>query len=255
MSRALTVLLWLVSLLVHAGAARAGEPTPPRAPFEPPPRFRFLDAPPPPLKDLPPEPTREGDEYPRRAWEAFPSGGVGTPFCRGSAFGLSRCSDSTAGATAGAGVLYRVSPYFAIGLDASLARFTSRTSAPGSEAYSHASWIGVLVRGYFLDRGMLDPYVETGFGQAAASSGYVDAGAAVRTESGAPSVMAGAGLDFWLAPYLRIGPAVSYRIAWLSSVRGCYAATCTTYGVDERGTVGSYATFSVRATVALGAEM
>jgi len=67
--------------------------------------------------------------------------------------------------------------------------------------------------------------------------------------------MAGAGIDFWLGPYLRLGPALTYRIAWISDVRGCYAGTCTTYGVDERGTVGSYATFSLRATVALGREM
>jgi hypothetical protein len=38
-------------------------------------------------------------------------------------------------------------------------------------------------------------------------------------------------------------------------VQGCYAGTCTTYGVQDRGAVGSYATFSVRATIALGREM
>jgi hypothetical protein len=67
--------------------------------------------------------------------------------------------------------------------------------------------------------------------------------------------MAGAGVDFWLAPYLRLGPALNYRFTWISHVRGCYASTCTAVGVDERGAVGSYATFSVRATVALGREM
>lgn len=219
------------------------------------PRFAFLDAPPPPLTDVPPEPTREGDEYARRVWEGFPSGGIGTPYCRGSAWGLGHCGDAATGVTVGAGLLYRVSPYVAIGLDASFARFGTRAATSGAASYSHASWIGLLVRGYFLDRGMLDPYVETGFGQAASTSGYVDAGTDMRTESAAPSVMAGAGIDFWLAPYLRVGPALSYRIAWISDVRGCYAGLCTTHGVDERGTVGSYASFSVRATVALGREM
>jgi len=248
MSRAVTFRLGVTCLLLGIGSARA-EPAP-RAP-----RFAFLDAPPPPLTELPPEPTREGDEYPRRAWEAFPSGGVGTPFCRGSAVGAGHCGDATSGAIIGAGALYRVSPHVAIGLDASFARFASRASTAGAAVYSHASWIGLLVRGYFLDRGTLDPYVETGIGQGATTSGYAETGAIVRTESAAPSIMAGAGIDFWLAPFFRLGPALSYRISWLSDVRGCYGATCSTTGVDEHGAVGSYATFSVRATVALGREM
>jgi hypothetical protein len=249
MSRTIAFVLGLACSVPASRSARADEPAFGAH------RPSFLDAPPPPLPDLPPQPTREGDEYPRRAWEGFPSGGVGAPFCRGNAAGLAHCGDATAGATLGAGLLYRVSPYIALGLDTSFARFASRAGTPGAAAYSHASWIGLLVRGYFLDHGMLDPYVETGIGQGATTSGHLEAGADVRTESLAPSVMAGAGVDFWLAPYLRVGPAISYRIAWLSNVRGCYAAMCTTYGVEDRGTVGSYATFSVRATIALGREM
>jgi len=156
MSRALAVLVGVTSLVLAAWPARAA----PSAPL--PPRFAYLDVPPPSLTELPPEPTREGDEYPRRAWEGFPSGGGGVPFCRGSAFGVGHCGDATTGATVGAGLLYRVSPYVAIGIDASFARFTSRSTTTGTAPYSHASWIGLLVRGYFLDRGMLDPYVETG---------------------------------------------------------------------------------------------
>jgi hypothetical protein len=249
MSRAVAVASWVTCLLFGAASARADELVPRQ------PQFAFLDAPPPPLPDLPAEPTREADEYPRRAWEVFPSGGLAAPFCRGTAFGVGHCGDASAGATAGAGLLYRVSPYVAIGVDASFARFASRAPAEGLAGYSHASWIGLLVRGYFLDRGIIDPYVETGFGQASASAGHTDGGTDVRTDFAAPSVMAGAGIDFWLAPYLRIGPAMSYRFTWISAVQGCDASTCTTYGVDERGAVGSYATFSVRATLALGREM
>jgi hypothetical protein len=216
--------------------------------------FAFLDSPPPPLAELPPEPMREADEIPRRTWEAFPSGGAATPFCRGSAFGLGHCGDASAGPTLGVGFLYRITPHIAVGLDASLARFAS-TFAGARE--SRATFIGLLVRGYFLDHGVLDPYVETGFGQGSAVSDYVDAGsgARVRTEFAAPSFLTGAGLDVWLAPYLRLGPAFSYRFSWFSNVQGCVAATCTTYGVDDRGAVGSYASFSVRATVAFGREM
>jgi hypothetical protein len=248
MPRAVVILLFMAFLSLGTRTVRADDAAPAL------PRFAYLDAPPPPLGELPPEPTREAEEYPRRIWEGFPSGGVATPFCRGSAFGLGHCGDASSGATAGAGVLYRITPYVAIGLDASLARFTSHVTG-ASTAYSRASWVGLLVRGYFLDHGMFDPYVETGFGQGSAVAAYTDGSTEVRTEAASPSFLAGAGVDFWLAPYLRVGPALNYRFAWLTSVSGCVASTCTTYGVDERGAVGSYASFSVRATIALGREM
>ncbi|MET0594887.1 MAG: hypothetical protein ABW133_19460 [Polyangiaceae bacterium] len=217
-------------------------------------RFAFLDSLPPRPAELPPEPSREPDEYPRRAWEVFPSGGVGTPFCRGTAFGLGRCGDANAGATLGLGALYRVTPHVAFGLDASFAHFGS--GATNVAAYdSLSTWVGLLVRGYFFDHGALDPYVETGFGQATSITTYRDGDVDVRTESAAPSVETGAGIDFWVAPFLRFGPAVSYRFAWISRVNGCASGICTSYGVDERGSVGSYATFSVRATVGFGREM
>jgi opacity protein-like surface antigen len=250
MPRGLAFVLSLFLLLGRAPSAAATDAQPNV------PRLAYLDAPLPPLAELPPEPTREAEEFPRRTWEAFPSGGVATPFCRGSAFGLGHCGDTSSGPTLGVGVLYRVAPHVAFGLEASFARFAS-TAAGATETYSRSTSIGLLVRGYFLDHGMFDPYVETGFGQGSAVSGYVDAatGTRVRTEFGAPSFLTGAGIDFWLTPHLRVGPAFNYRFAWFSSVQGCAAATCTTYGVDDRGAVGSYASFSVRATIALGREM
>jgi hypothetical protein len=248
MSRGFAILGFVTLLLLRARAAHASEPISA-------PGFAFLDAPLGPLPDLPPEPTREGDEYPRRVWEAFPSGGVAAPFCRGSIYGLGQCGEATSGATLGLGALYRVSPHFAVGLDASFARFTLRGASAGAAPRSHASFIGLLVRGYFFDRGMLDPYVETGVGQGASMASHVVDGTEIRTESAAPAVMAGAGIDFWVAPYLRVGPAFGYRFSWISSVQGCWASACTSVGVDERGAVGSYATVGVRATLALGREM
>ena len=271
MSRKIAFALGVISLLivsfVSPRRARAASPEPgaPAVSASPEPsalpvatssapRFAFLDSPPPRLAELPPEPSREPDEYPRRAWEVFPSGGMGTPFCRGTAFGLGRCGDASSGATLGLGALYRITPHVAFGLDASFAHFGSgATSVTAHE--SLATWVGLLVRGYFLDRGALDPYVETGFGQATSVSTYRDGDVDVRTESAAPSVETGAGIDFWVAPFLRFGPAVSYRFAWISRVNGCASGICTSYGVDERGAVGSYATFSVRATVGFGREM
>jgi hypothetical protein len=271
MSRGVAFALGMMCLLLSA-RLRAAEPAPADG-VDPPtqgttpvssavsvdrpigiPRFAFLDSPPPRRPELPPEPTRESDEVPRRAWEVFPSGGLATPFCRGTAFGLGRCGDSSSGATLGLGALYRITPYVAFGLDASFMRFASGAHAAAAHETT-ASWIGLRVRGYFLDHGTIDPYVETGFGQATSTSTYRDGGVDVRTETAAPSAMAGAGVDFWLAPYLRMGPALDYRFAWISRVNGCASAICTSYGVDERGAVGSYAALSLRVTVGLGREM
>jgi hypothetical protein len=115
--------------------------------------------------------------------------------------------------------------------------------------------MGFLVRGYFLDRGALEPYVEAGIGRGAIATGYETPLAPVRAEASGPAAMARAGLDVWVAPFLRLGPALSYRWTWLTDVRACAGARCDTVAVSDRGAVGSYLGFSVQATFAFGREM
>jgi hypothetical protein len=213
-------------------------------------RLAFLDAPPPAPPAFPPSPGREPDEYPRRNWELVPAAGAGTPFCRGGGFGASSCAQSGAGAAFALSALYRLSPYVALGTSLGLASFRLDGSGTAS-AYSRANWLGLLVRGYFAERGSIDPYVEAGFGRGAVESG--DAG--VRMTGAGPSAMAGAGVDFWVLPYLRLGPALSYRWTWLSGVEMCQATACAAASLAERGVVGSYASLSLVATLALGSEM
>jgi hypothetical protein len=67
--------------------------------------------------------------------------------------------------------------------------------------------------------------------------------------------MAGAGIDFWLTPYIKLGPALAYRWTWLTDVRTCTGPSCETAKVGDRGAVGSYLTLGLHATVALGHEM
>lgn len=214
----------------------------------------FLDAPPPAPAPLPPAPAREADEYPRRAWEAFPEVGLSAPFCRGDSFGLSHCGDSGTGTAMGGGALFRVTPYVGLGLEASFSSFELEVDGAHA-AYSRASWVGLLVRGYFLDRGAIDPYVETGLGRGSSSAGYSDASGNVSVESSGPSTLAGAGVDFWMTPYLRMGPALTYRWTFLSNVRSCLGSSCETASVSDGGSVGSFVSLSFVATVALGREM
>jgi len=216
--------------------------------------FSFLDGPPPAPAPLPPAPARESDEYPRRAWEAFPEVGLSTPFCQGDSFGISHCGESGPGTALGGGALYRVSPSVALGLEATFSTF-NLTVDGAQEAYSRASWLGLLVRGYFLDRGAIEPYVETGVGRGSSSSGYSDGVSRVSVEASGPSALAGAGVDFWVASYLRMGPAFTYRWTYLTGARFCAGSSCDTSSVADRGAVGSFASLSFVATLAIGREM
>jgi hypothetical protein len=215
--------------------------------------FPFLDAPHPPPRPRAPGPARESDEYARKSWELFPEAGFGTPICRGDSLGPGRCGDSGSGTVLGGGALYRISPYVALGATAAFANFQFDRVAPS--AYSHASFLGFTVRGYFSDRGAIDPYVETGIGRGTSTMGYADGGVEIRSESSGPSAMAGAGIDFWVMPYLKLGPALSYRWTWLTDVRTCAGSTCETARVADWGAIGSYATLSFAATLAFGHEM
>lgn len=208
-------------------------------------RWRFLDAPPPAPPPFPPDPSPEADENPRRTWELTPEGGIGAPFCRGG--GAVGCAG--AGLSFAATALYRFTPYLALGADVSFAQFRDVTGVAGG--HSRANWAGLVIRGYFAEQGALDPYVEVGFGRGGVDSGTAD----LRISGAAPSTMARAGLDFWVLPYLRLGPAISYRWTWLSSLDVCQSGTCTTANAGDLGAVGSYASVGLVATIAVGHEM
>jgi hypothetical protein len=240
---ALALPLGLVSLAV-APAARADDA----------PNFAFLDAPPPAPAPRAPAPAREGDEFARKSWEAFPVVGFAAPFCRGPSLGAGHCGDNGHGPVFGGGALYRVSPYVALGATVSFASF-QLDAAPNVAAYSRASFMGLVVRGYFADRGSVDPYVETGIGRGTATTGASDGTVTVESQSAGPSATVGAGIDFWVLPFLKLGPAMSYRWTWLTDVRTCAGASCETTKVSDRGAVGSFASVSLVATLALGHEM
>ncbi len=243
MSRRNVVLAFGLVTFAFAGRASAESRT-----------FAFLDSPPPEPAPGGPAPAREGDEYARKSWEAFPDVGFVVPFCRGDSFGAGRCGDNGGGTALGGGALYRVSPYVALGADVSFASFSLGAGSMPA-AYSRASFIGFVVRGYFADRGVVDPYVETGVGRGAAVMGYSDTGIDIESRSSGPAAMAGAGIDFWVAPYLKLGPAFSYRWTWLTEVQTCAGTSCETARVADLGAVGSFATVSFVATLALGHEM
>ncbi|HKQ71205.1 MAG TPA: hypothetical protein VJT73_17795 [Polyangiaceae bacterium] len=214
----------------------------------------FLDAPPPAPPPEPPEPAREAEEFARRAWEVFPQIGLAAPFCRGGTAGLGQCGNTESGAAFGGGALYRLSPHVGLGLEASAAGF--RFEVPGAPlATSAVTWVGLVARGYFLDHGMFDPYVEAGVGRGSGSAAITGGPSAFRLETSGPSAMAGVGLDFWMTTFFRTGPALSYRWTWLTDVRACVDDACQRIAASEAGAVGSDVRFSLHATLAFGGEM
>jgi hypothetical protein len=250
-ARAVMGLAWGWSSLAHAAtptAPASNDPAP-----DPNPaaalgahRWLFLDAPPPAPPPFPPDPAPEADEHPRRTWEFAPELGIGAPFCRGGGVG---CPGTGAGPSLALAALYRLSPYVALGLDAGFADFREDAAVAGAHSRTH--WVGFVVRGYFAEQGLVDPYVEIGFGRGAVESGAAD----VRASGAGPSTMAGAGIDFWVLPFMRVGPALSYRWTWLSTLDVCEGGACGTASVSDWGAVGSYASLAVVATIGLGREM
>jgi hypothetical protein len=218
------------------------------------PRFAFLEAPPPAPPPTPPAPARESDEFPRRAWELFPQLGLSAPFCRGDSFGVNHCAGIGNGTSFGGGALFRITPYVALGAEASFSGFDFAVDGAAS-TFSRASWLGLVVRGYFLDRGTVEPYVEAGIGRGTSSSGYGAGAGLVSVEASGPASLVGAGVDFWVSPFLRMGPALTYRWTFLSDVRECTGSVCQAARVADEGAIGSFASVSFVATVALGREM
>jgi hypothetical protein len=221
-------------------------------------RFAFLDALPPAPLPPPEAPAPEAEEFARRPWEAFPAVGVSSPFCRGDSFGLGRCADTASGLSMGLGFAYRVTPYVALGVEGGASRFhfdPALRDGPASGASSRSNWLGAVVRGYFLERGRLDPYVQAGFGRGAVNTTYVAQGVDVEVSGAGAATMVGAGLDVWVLPYFKVGPALVYRWAFFHELRVCQAGGCAGTTVGDGGAVGSDVGLRLVGTFALGREM
>jgi hypothetical protein len=221
-------------------------------------RFAFLDTPPPAPLAPPEGPAPEAEEFARRPWEIAPAIGASSPFCHGETLGIGRCGDTSSGSGAGLAFTFRITPYVGLGVAARASRFRFEPSLGGGEqaaAASASQWIGAFVRGYFLDRGRLDPYVEVGFGRGAVSTTYGTQAGELEIGGAGPATMIGAGLDMWVLPALKLGPSLAYRWAFLSELRVCQAGACGTYAVADGGAPASDVEVSLVGTFAFGREM
>jgi hypothetical protein len=243
--------LLAAALLVHFVKSAAATPTADAERVPQTPRWR-LDLPPAPPDPGPP-PDREEDEHPRRAWEISPRLGFALPLCHGYAAGQGRCDSTGTGTGMGAGALWRIAPYVALGLEGGLSRFGIDAGVAAGSARS--SWVGAVVRGYFLERGFLDPYAQTGFGRGSFDTAYNEGGVEVRLGGSGPATMVGAGLDFWISSHVKAGPAIAYYWAFIGDMRSCSGPVCSVTSVRSAGAVASSASISLTVAVTLGREM
>jgi hypothetical protein len=243
---------WLLAAALLACPAKSAAAPTARAERDPHTPFLRMDLPPLP-PDLGPPPGREEDEHPRRAWEIAPRVGVALPLCHGNAAGQARCDSTGTGEGLGLHALWRVAPYVALGVEGNLLRFGIDADRAAGSARS--SWVGAVIRGYFLERGWLDPYAQTGFGRGAVDSTYDGSGAMVRVGGSGPATMVGAGLDFWISSHVKAGPAIAYYWTFLGDMRACLGPVCSVTSVGAVGAVASSASISLTVAVTLGREM
>jgi hypothetical protein len=216
----------------------------------------FLDRLPPEPRTQAPAPARQEDEMARRPIEIAPEVGWASPICRGDPYGVARCADAASGPGFGGSILYRPTPFVALGGSYHRAAFRfSPGFAQGGASSARLDWGGLLARGYFADRGRIDAWVEAGLGIGRYATEYPLAAGPVSVAATGMATMVGAGVDVWITPDLKIGTALAYRFTFYGDLRVCAAGACRTTAIDDGGVAGSEIAATLGATWAIGKTM
>ena len=212
----------------------------------------------PPARDL-------GDEaYGRFAVELIPHLGPAWPRCQPGEQSSRNCIGTKLGADLGFTALWRVSAYFAWGGTLGIGLF--QYEPPDAYGREHGSAAAVslllLARGYFLDEGSIDPYVQLGLGGGALGTAFdetVDGAEEHFEETGAgPALQIGAGIDFYLTRHVRLGPALTVTQVSIDKVRRCTGGgegDCEDLPKEDDGYLDAYFSASARLTIGLGEEL
>ena len=207
-------------------------------------------APPPPdtPRDTPP-PLARPREHARRPFEVSAALATFLPSCGSGSLDDRACLTLGAGAGIDVALMYRVSPFFAVGAEGVASGFGNAAHGLLSNAGGGGRFFGVVGRVYFADEGAWDPYVALTLG-----AGRLDlrgaAPAARESTSGLGGRVAG-GVDYVFGSHLRVGPTASFThwIAW--SEAGCTDDICRSEPASYGRLLG-FATLGVRVTGSLG---
>jgi hypothetical protein len=207
-------------------------------------------APPKPLPPLDrPLPLARARQRPRRPLEFTAALATFLPSCGSGSIDDRACLTVGPGVGLEGALLYRVSPFFAFGLEGAWSGFGGRGQGALSSAGGGARFLGAAGRVYFADEGRWDPYVALTLGLGSLELSGADGAAHVAT-SGFGGRVAG-GVDFVLGSHLRLGPAVSFTrwLAW--SEERCQGDVCSR-GPALYGHVIGFATLGFRVTASFG---
>jgi len=148
--------------------------------------------------------------------------------------------------------LFRPNPYFAFGASARRFAFGLGGSAGGSEARGGALFWGLTGRAYFLEAGLVDPYLELALG---GGSLGLEVSGSVRAEEQVPFAFAArsaAGVDLLLNGWLRVGSFLSLTRFVPSSVAHCEGLGCSARSADSSWLAVGATSLGVRLGLASG---
>jgi hypothetical protein len=199
--------------------------------------------------DLPP-PLARAPQTPRRPFELTAALSTFLPSCGSGSVDDRACLTVAPGSGLEVAVLYRASPFFAVGAEAALSGFRARGRGLLSNAGGAARFLGASGRVYFADDGAWDPYVALTLGVGSLTvNGDLPTEQSVST-TGFGARVAG-GVDYLLGTRVRVGPSVSFTrwLAW--SEQPCEASICAA-GPALYGRVLGFATLGLRVTASFG---
>jgi hypothetical protein len=125
--------------------------------------------------------------------------------------------------------LYRPSPYFAFGATFGYARGAG--SLTGKSITASRLELSVAARVYLLEQGALDPYLESSVGWVSERATLAEpSGSADEDSAWGPTGRAGGGIDWFVAPYAKLGLFGGYSLPIFAHGERCRAGICAAGG-------------------------
>lgn len=229
--------------------SRAAQATDLPLPYEPWDGARLAAPKAPPPADLPP-PLARAPRSPRRPLELTAALAAFLPSCGSGSVDDRACLTVQPGSGVDAALLYRATPFFAVGAEAALSGFRSSGRGLLSSEGGGARFLGVTGRVYFADEGSFDPYVALTLGVGSLTLRGDVPGEASVSMRGFGARVAG-GLDYVMGAHFRVGPTVGFSrwLAW--SEQQCEQSICGP-APAVYGRVLGFATLGVRVSASFG---
>lgn len=210
-----------------------------------------LPAPPPPAeRDESRSPLPRPREQPRRPFELTAAFTALLPSCGAGSVDSRGCASVHPGAGADGALLYRVNPFFAVGLEALVSGFAGDDGGPLAARGGRARFAGVVGRLYFAEAGAWDPYATLTLGVGSLELSTSGAGGERGTTTGLGGRVGG-GIDYWLGARVRVGPSASFAHFVATGEQQCNGDVCRTQSLAYGRLLG-FATLGLRMTASFG---